>query len=974
MDRARTLASDRAEEYPAHRSLLHRATKSLTASPSVSKPATTDGSSPFSEIPTWGIASGISVGKFGSHIMALTASFLIVGSSALVVHTPVVSAFAMDTGEVVLDVLYGFGETFGDIQSDIASRIDGAKDEMSTVSSRVASRAVLASLDTVSPLLTQPDFSPPQIAVTDTQRIRVASEFGNEASQATSVAPMFTVDDAQAFALQTYALISSPTRAVNAFMHAYVALGEQMYIAITSSFTAYDSLIKKSGVQTLALAGTTRDVLAHAPELITRMNLALGESVIKATHTAIQADVSLAYGTAAAAPASAQVVTAFIGNTGDVLARATAHTAVETAARTAFILRGFGDGLYEGTKSIQDVLYTTGPLLANLPTTIENAYLGIFGKSALALQSLKSEIGLAFNSISTELQSNTQLAAVLAAVQPVLAPGERLALAVYESVQALFDSATNTLATIIAPSPIIILPNVPSRFFAIATSSEFAPSPFLSGDNESTTTPYITVVQGVSSDYMNQSLASFRSDILTTVAGLVQPVSNQTGTNSNTIQYVNMIQDLTNLIVRNGDFRGGTFDNATRISATGGNFTSLTGGTTNLGATTINGSLIVNGVLITGSSAGNVATSTAELAGNLPYWTSTAGTPAALGSAANLNWNNSISLLSVVGNASTTQLTATSSVYLATLGGRVGIGTTTPAVALDIYATDAIRLPVGSTVQRPTTGGTGFVRYNITTHQFEGYGDNSVWQGLGGVIDADQDTYITADTNNTDEDTLRLFTFGNQRMTIANTGNVGIGTTSPYALLSLAGSSSGTSNLFALSTSTAAFATTTALTIDQNGNLALLNGANLAVGGNLTVTGTTAQTGLTTFSNGFISNASSTITSGLFTMSGGASTTQFTTTGNTYLATLGGNVGIGTTSPSATLSVHGTGYFSGSAFFGGAITATSTLNVSGLTTLGYASTTQISSTGFAYFATSGGNVGIGTTSPGQKLGRRCAWK
>ncbi|MDP3785407.1 MAG: NYN domain-containing protein, partial [bacterium] len=60
-------------------------------------------------------------------------------------------------------------------------------------------------------------------------------------------------------------------------------------------------------------------------------------------------------------------------------------------------------------------------------------------------------------------------------------------------------------------------------------------------------------------------------------------------------------------------------------------------------------------------------------------------------------------------------------------------------------------------------------------------------------------------------------------------------------------------------------------------------------------------------------------------------------------------------------------YVSGTGFFGGAITATSTLNVTGLTTLGYASTTQIGSTGSAYFATSGGNVGIGTTSPAGKL-------
>ena len=57
----------------------------------------------------------------------------------------------------------------------------------------------------------------------------------------------------------------------------------------------------------------------------------------------------------------------------------------------------------------------------------------------------------------------------------------------------------------------------------------------------------------------------------------------------------------------------------------------------------------------------------------------------------------------------------------------------------------------------------------------------------------------------------------------------------------------------------------------------------------------------------------------------------------------------------------------GSSFFGGAIVATSTLNVTGLTTLVNASTTQLTTTGSTYLATTNGNVGIGTTSPASLL-------
>ncbi|MEK7148837.1 MAG: hypothetical protein AAB796_00345, partial [Patescibacteria group bacterium] len=49
--------------------------------------------------------------------------------------------------------------------------------------------------------------------------------------------------------------------------------------------------------------------------------------------------------------------------------------------------------------------------------------------------------------------------------------------------------------------------------------------------------------------------------------------------------------------------------------------------------------------------------------------------------------------------------------------------------------------------------------------------------------------------------------------------------------------------------------------------------------------------------------------------------------------TSGGNLGIGSSTPAQSLSVQGNQYTSGLAFFGGAVTATSTINVSGLATL-----------------------------------------
>jgi Chaperone of endosialidase len=75
-----------------------------------------------------------------------------------------------------------------------------------------------------------------------------------------------------------------------------------------------------------------------------------------------------------------------------------------------------------------------------------------------------------------------------------------------------------------------------------------------------------------------------------------------------------------------------------------------------------------------------------------------------------------------------------------------------------------------------------------------------------------------------------------------------------------------------------------------------------------------------------------------------------------------GKVGVGTTSPTDIFSAQGNVFISGNIDSVANIAATGTLAVAGLTTLGNASTTQITATNSTYFATAGGSVSIGTTT------------
>ena len=80
---------------------------------------------------------------------------------------------------------------------------------------------------------------------------------------------------------------------------------------------------------------------------------------------------------------------------------------------------------------------------------------------------------------------------------------------------------------------------------------------------------------------------------------------------------------------------------------------------------------------------------------------------------------------------------------------------------VDIVGTEALNIPVGTTLQRPT-GVTGHIRYNSSTQQFEGYATNA-WSSLGGVRDVDSDTYIQPETApGSDEDILQFFTGGTE--------------------------------------------------------------------------------------------------------------------------------------------------------------------------------------------------------------------
>ena len=87
---------------------------------------------------------------------------------------------------------------------------------------------------------------------------------------------------------------------------------------------------------------------------------------------------------------------------------------------------------------------------------------------------------------------------------------------------------------------------------------------------------------------------------------------------------------------------------------------------------------------------------------------------------------------------------------------------------VDINTTGSIRIPAGTTAQRPTVPAVGMIRYNTTTSRFEGYDGN--WIVLTGVYDLDADTYITAElTPGANDDIIRFYSAGTEIASITQT-------------------------------------------------------------------------------------------------------------------------------------------------------------------------------------------------------------
>lgn len=217
-----------------------------------------------------------------------------------------------------------------------------------------------------------------------------------------------------------------------------------------------------------------------------------------------------------------------------------------------------------------------------------------------------------------------------------------------------------------------------------------------------------------------------------------------------------------------------------------------------------------------------------------------------------------------------------------------------------INSTGGLTLPVGTTLARPTPA-QGMVRYNTTDNRFEAY-NGTVWTGLGGVVDADQNTYIIAETSSgANNNELDFYTNGVKRLQIGSAGNLIFG----GASLDKFTVAYATGNTVVKGTLTAdggiTTTTTTALTLDS-GTTGAIDIGTSANAKTITIGNSTGATALAL--NSGTGNIILTATTGSVQLvATGANIITATTNGTERMRIdSSGNVGIGVT-PTAKLDI-----------------------------------------------------------------------
>src|SRR3989344_5753515 len=726
-------------------------------------------------------------------LMPLVIAVLVVGGGYAIAKVGVVDAFVSFASEINRTLADGTRTIIDNAARSVSEHLAEARKARTSIVSSMYERTAAVADGSVSALFSSlPDDTfafMTEFAGDATTRPRGATP---DASAETRIVRDTKIVPVSIIAERSIGVVTHPKdtvhEAARGLLDVYTDAGAYAYEDIGAMLRAYDGLMRASGDGALALGASLRDASANMPATLVGAEIRLGESLAALSGRIFGAHSVAVYAWNDGVPRVAAIVAGALyktGNTAGALAAALIPTTVSSYDSAMYAWAEGSTGLMGRVLAAQEELGTTligvtrsvrnaelvfvektgtsvaavPDVIASLPTASEaldaagNIALGALGgvaeRGKTIRASLESATRPAFVALNT---AGDRILAAAAAVlpAPALSAAERAALLTYEAIHGLVDTAGDALAFLFGPRPLLVVsPDIQSR------AATMTPSVVVSGPTTVVrNVTQQTILQGASTGYVDLAIADMRNLVLAEVNNLMRYTERQFVVTGNTMASVARIEHLGNLDLDNPVIDGGTIDNAQIRSSTFEGTSVDTDSLSVSGNATVTGNLTISGtfspavVAATSAVTSPYFTSTSTTANTFPYASSTVITALdylAVGRIATstIYGDSATSTISGRFAVGTTSpwgdglfVVGTTSPLLVIHGtsGKIGIGTSSPSVALSIDATDAIKIPVGTTGERPRAVQDGPIRYNTSLAQFEGYSSGS-WGALGGSSD-----------------------------------------------------------------------------------------------------------------------------------------------------------------------------------------------------------------------------------------------
>ncbi len=590
--RARTLQQVREKEYRAVHSPIQKVARVLSAPlPKASRVFPT----------TWLAREGV----------AIATALFVVGGAGAFARAAVFTDFLENAGASVFDASVAFAGVASEKQDAVSDRLALINAEILETQARTKMRVEDMTNEMASPHLAYPDSTFFAMPI-ETPRLEVGGWRLRNSENQTRVVAIPTIGEV-ANIVSKISWEKSVASVASLPWNVYTSVGQAGYSLSHGAFEKYLSFVNTVGGKALSLGERTRDAIRAAPVAAVKFNLAVGNALIAASHGSIRAGTSLAYGTAEAAPESARVAFSLVTNVGEHLAVFADSAPHDVAGAYLGFTKALADGGPRIAEAVFNAEYTSalafvgglesllggyeqaitssGALayeavhgVSELPKKIEIATLGALGKSAVALETLKSDLLKGNKGLTVAAVGIPEISVDLSAALGFAEAGERVALTTYETIRGWFSGVTNALAMLFAPPPTIVLPGVPSGSLAGGTGTTTRVTNISYPTYYSNPT-YQTLVSGVSKDYLDK-----------VINGVYDSLEN----------------NLSNYVQIDGTLDGGNVLNAGTVEADTGTF----------GTLSVSGSLSTTGANTAAFFVATDAAATSTFAGGLAIETS----------------------------------------------------------------------------------------------------------------------------------------------------------------------------------------------------------------------------------------------------------------------------------------------------------------------------------------------------------------